>query len=65
MNDYKNVNLLNNIDKNRYIVNLYLEKKRGVLLNKMDKDVVVMQYKVYNIKPNIFNKVLNFTKRII
>ena len=59
------INLLNVIDKDKYIVNLYLERKRGSLLNKVNKNVVVMQYRVFNIKPKYLNKALNYSKRLI
>ena len=59
------VNLLNAIDKNKYSITLLLEKKKGILLNKIDKEVEVECYKVYDISPRIISKVINIIKRFI
>lgn len=59
------VNLLNAIDKNKYSITLLLEKKKGILLNKIDKGVEVECYKVYEISPRIISKVINLIKRFI
>lgn len=59
------VNLLNAIDKNKYSITLLLEKKKGILLNKIDKEVEVECYKVYEISPRIISKVINLIKRFI
>lgn len=58
------VNLLNNINPKKYDVTLYLESKKGTLLNKVDKNIYIKKYKVYNLKLKILSKIINFTKRI-
>lgn len=59
------VNLLNALDKNNYSITLLLEKKKGILLNKIDKEVEVECYKVYDISPRIISKVINLIKRFV
>lgn len=58
------VNLLNAIDKDKYSITLLLEKKKGLLLNKIDEKVYVESYKVYDVNPRIISKILNLIKRV-
>lgn len=57
------VNLLNNIDYKKYNVTLVLEEKKGVLLNKVNKNVKVIEVKVSNNKNIILRKLLNATRK--
>jgi hypothetical protein len=57
------VNLLNEIDKDKYVVTLILEEKKGLLLNKVDKRVNVIGYKVYN--KGLIGRAINLFNRII
>lgn len=59
------INLLNKIDYNRYNVTLILEKKEGNLLDKVNKNVLVSEYRVFNNKNILFRKSLNLLKRTI
>ena len=59
------LNLLDNIDYNKYKVTLILENKEGELLNRINKNVNVKEYKVSYSKNIIFRKIYNYTKRII
>lgn len=58
------IELLKNINYNKYNVTLILEKKEGELLQKVPKDVKVMEYSVSNNKLVLFRKAVNFVKRI-
>ena len=58
------VNLLNNIDYNKYDVTLVLEDKRGVFLNNIPKNVRILEYKVSNNKFILVRKIKNMFKRI-
>ena len=58
------INLLKNINIDKYKVTLVLEKKEGVFLNEVPKEIKIKEYKV-NTSSNIFlRKVFNLTKRI-
>lgn len=58
------INLLKNINIDKYNVTLVLEKKEGVFLNEVPKEIKIKEYKV-NTSSNIFlRKVFNLTKRI-
>lgn len=59
------VNLINGTSKEKYNVTLILEKKKGSLLKAVRKDIYVRQFKVYNCKIKILNKIINLSKRII
>lgn len=59
------VNLLNNIDYSKYDVTLILEKKSGILLDKINPRVHVKEYKIANFKFVIFRKIYNFLKRFL
>ena len=53
------VNLLNNIDYDKYEVTLILEKKEGFFLNELNENVCVKEIKVSDCKIPIFRKVIN------
>lgn len=59
------INLLNNIDYSKYEVTLILEKKEGIFLNKINKYVKIIEYKIYDDKNIIIRKIKNFVKRFI
>lgn len=59
------VNLLNRIDMNEYEVSLFLEKKEGVFLHKVNPSVKIIEYEISNNKNILFRKVYNFFKRFI
>lgn len=59
------LNLLNNFDYNKYDVTVILEKKEGLLLDKLNKNVKVQEYRVSENKNIIIRKIKNFTKRIL
>ncbi len=59
------VNLLNKINYDKYEVTLYLIKKEGELLSKVNSNVLIKEYKLSysNIKP--LRKLINGSKRLI
>ncbi len=57
------VNLVNKIDKDKYRVTIILEEKEGELLEKLDKSIVVKEFKVSNNRNKIFRKVINLLRR--
>lgn len=59
------VNLADKIDYKKYNVLLILEKKEGILLNKINKNVRIMEYKVSDNRNVIFRKILNCLRRMI
>lgn len=58
------INLLNNLDYNKYDVTLILEKKEGVLLDRVNKSVKILEYKVSTNSNVIIRKIKNFSKRV-
>ena len=59
------VNLLNNFNYDKYDVDLVLEKKEGILLNKINNNVNIYEYKLSYNKFIIFRKIINYIKRIL
>ena len=57
------VNLLDNIDYNKYQVTLILEKKEGIFLDKINKNVIVKELKVSNYKIKIIRKIINYLRK--
>jgi len=53
------INLLNEIDYDKYEVTLILEKKEGILLDKINKNVIIKELKVSNNKFILFRKIIN------
>lgn len=59
------VNLVNRIDKDKYNVEIILEEKKGTLLNKIDKDIVVRELKVSNNSNVVIRKSINLLRKFI
>lgn len=59
------LNLLNNFDYSKYEVTLILERKEGIFLNKINKNVKIEEYKVSESKNVIYRKIHNFIKKRI
>lgn len=59
------VNLLNKIDYDKYEVDLYLLKKEGELLTKLNENVNLKEYKLSYSKIVLLRKAINFTHRLI
>ena len=57
------VNLVSKIDKNKYRVTIILEEKDGELLSKLDKSIIVEEFKVSNNKNKVIRKVINLLRR--
>lgn len=58
------VNLLKRLDYKKYDVTLILEKKEGIFLNQIPKEVEVLEYKVSDNKFVLFRKIINRLKLI-
>lgn len=58
------INLLKNMDLNKYKVTLVLERKEGVFLNQVPKGIKVKEYKVSNNKNILIRKSINLLKKI-
>jgi glycosyltransferase involved in cell wall biosynthesis len=59
------VNLLNNIDYSKYEVTLVLEKKEGLFLKDLNKNVIVKELKVSSSKIVPIRKLINFSRKLI
>lgn len=59
------INLLNNIDYDKYDVTLILEEKTGMFLNDINKNVIVKELKVSNNKIVPIRKLINFMRKFI
>jgi len=53
------INLLNNIDLTKYDVTLMLEKKQGVFLDKISKNIKIIEYRVSENKNVLIRKFIN------
>lgn len=58
------INLVNRINIDKYDVEIVLENKKGILLDKVKKEIVVKEFKVNNNQNKIIRKVINLTKRV-
>ena len=58
------VNLLNRIDTSKYNITLVLEKQKGDLLNRLNKNILVKELKVSNHKNVIIRKVTNAARKL-
>lgn len=58
------VNLLNRLDYNKYDVTLILEKKEGIFLDEIPKEVKVLEYKISDSKIVPLRKIYNRSKLI-
>ena len=59
------INLLDNMDYDKYDIDLILEKKEGVLFNKLNKNVNVIEYRVSESNNIVIRKFKNLFKRIL
>lgn len=59
------LNLLNSLDINKFDITLALEEKKGVFLNKLNKNIKVLEYKPFEHKNIFLRKLINFKNRII
>lgn len=59
------LNLLNRLDLEKYDVTLVLEKKEGELLEKVNPNICIKEFKVSESKIVPFRKIYNFTKRFL
>ncbi len=57
------VTLVNKIDKDKYKVQIILEKKEGKLLEKLDKSIFVKEFKVSNNANKVLRKIINLLRR--
>ena len=57
------INLVNRINLNKYDVEIILEKKEGIFLDKVKKQITIKEFKVCNNKNIILRKVLNLLKQ--
>lgn len=58
------INLLNNINYNKYEVTLILEEKKGELLERVNKNVIVREIKVSNNDNIILRKLINAYRKL-
>ncbi len=57
------VNLLNNINYDKYNATLYLERKKGINLDYLNENVIVRELKVSDFKIGIIRKLINFIRK--
>lgn len=55
---------IKNINKDNNEIVLYLESKKGKLINELPKNIIVKQHKVFNLKFKILQKILNTLNKI-
>ena len=58
------INLIKNFDFNKYKLTLVLEKKEGVFLKDLPKNITIKEYKPNNCNNFFIRKVINLIKRI-
>lgn len=58
------INLLKKIDYKKFQVDLMLESKSGELLEQVPENINIIEYKVYNLKNKILQKVLNYINQL-
>ncbi len=59
------VTLLNNINYNKYNIDLVLEKKQGDLIKDINKNVNILEVKVSTNKIKILRKIINYTRKLL
>ena len=59
------LNLLNNLDYNKYNVVLILEEKKGELLDKINKHVIIKELNLINNKNVIIRKFINAYRKLV
>ena len=58
------INLLKKINYEKFQVDLMLESKSGELLEQVPKNVNIIEYKVYNLKNKLLQKLLNYINQL-
>lgn len=58
------INLLNNLDYDKYEITLILEKKEGLLFDRLNKNVKVVEYRVSDCKNIFLRKFKNLFKKL-
>ena len=58
------INMLKNFDYEKYEVTLFLEKREGIFLNEIPKDVKIINYNICDSKNVIYRKIRNRLKLI-
>lgn len=58
------INLLKNMDYKKYDITLILERKEGIFLSDIPKNVKIKEYKVCNNKNVLVRKIINFCKQL-
>ena len=58
------IDLVNELDKKGYKITIVLEKKQGIFLNELSKNIKVIEYNPNQNKNIILRKIFNFAKRI-
>ncbi len=59
------INLLNNINYDKYEVTLILEKKEGIFLKDLNKNVILKEIKVSKCKLVVIRKLINFYRKLV
>lgn len=59
------INLVNRINLDKYQIEILLEKKEGIFLDKVKEEITVKEYKVYDNRNIMIRKFLNLTKRLL
>lgn len=59
------INLVNRINLDKYQIDILLEKKEGIFLDKVKEEITIEEFKVYNNKNQVIRKILNLTKRLL
>ncbi|MBQ3307518.1 MAG: O-antigen ligase family protein [Bacilli bacterium] len=58
------LNLVNKIDTNKYNVTIVLEEKKGLFLDRINKNITVKECKVSNYKDPIIRKTINASRKL-
>jgi len=59
------LNMVNRIDKEKYNVEIVLEEKKGIFLDKINKDIIIREVKVSNNDNVIIRKLINASRKLI
>lgn len=59
------LNLVNSLDLNKYDLTIVLEEKKGIYLNKINKNVKILEYKPNSNKNIIIRKLNNFINKVL
>lgn len=58
------LNLVDSLDSEKYDITIVLEKKEGVFLDKISKNIKILEYTPCEIKNKFIRKTINLTKKI-